>query len=1181
MSAAIPLSEIFHVRARFCRSVNIAADYRDPRALSDYIVTPITRAVLRRIAEGLRPRSKIRAWSLTGPYGAGKSACALFSAKILGYPINGDARALLRSADPELYEELFTEIPGLSEGGFFLVLSVGSRQPLSLAILQALLSGLTSWKASGTESLKLVPELEKLCESVRRGAAIQPEVITDVLDRTSRAVRADDKRVMGLLLILDELGKLLEYAALNPAQGDVFLLQSLAEMASRSGDNPVGLLAILHQAFERYADRLSPMQRREWAKVQGRFEDIGFLQSQAELLRLVGAAIEAGPMPNGFRHTIEQQASLASKLEFAPRDMSMRQTQEALTSCAPLHPTVALVLGRLFRSRLAQNERSLFAFLTSGEPYGLQDFLHRECWMGDGSQPFYRIDQLYDYVVSAMGSALYAQAQGKRWAEIEHALERLSPECEQIDARLIKAIGLLGLIGDQRYLRASTDTLVYALSDGREVTEEDIHTALDRLCTTGIAVYRKHKLAYGLWEGSDIDLDERFQKGLNQIDRSASLASLLRSHGRLKPYVAKRHLHETGTLRYFVPKVTDLEGLEQALTEPLGGADGAIIFVVANHGAEPSDTLNAVREVVAKVDEAQRVLRPIAVPKDVWGLREALEEVLGWEWVTENTPELEGDSIARKELSSRQIDAIARLDQLCSQSFDKATSYSACLWIWCGEERKFETSRELSSALSELCDHAYRYAPRVHNELVNRRNLSSSSAAARRNLIERMIENPSRPRFGIDTGFPPELSMYLSVFERTGLHHRQGEGWVLGPDLANDPSHISHIWEAIDRFMATTETGKRSVSELFAELREPPYGVRDGLLPIFLAAALMHWESEVALFETGTFLTQISMAAFERLMKVPEQFQLQRYRLHGTRLGMLKEYSRLFDGEGMADQPATLLTAVRPLLIAARRLPPFSRTTKRVSPEAVAVRDALFTAREPHQLLFESLPEALHIDPSQVSTDLDTARLFFDHLRATIQELQGAYASLLDELRKQLIESLRLPHALNEARKVIRDRASELQPCVADVKLKAFLNRLGDSTLPDDKWLESVAAGLVLKAPAQWNDQDLPRFQLALADMSTQLRKVEEVALESGLSSDDKRGGRLLRLSVLEASTEERKEVLRVLPHEEAEVKSLADRIDRQLKAEGVPEHLLVAALAELTARLLATPQPIADGRAR
>ena len=38
----------------------------------------------------------------------------------------------------------------------------------------------------------------------------------------------------GLLLIIDELGKLLEYAASHPDDGDVFILQELAEAAARS-----------------------------------------------------------------------------------------------------------------------------------------------------------------------------------------------------------------------------------------------------------------------------------------------------------------------------------------------------------------------------------------------------------------------------------------------------------------------------------------------------------------------------------------------------------------------------------------------------------------------------------------------------------------------------------------------------------------------------------------------------------------------------------------------------------------------------------------------------------------------------------------------------------------------------------------------------------------------------------
>lgn len=747
MSQVTPLNSVFWVRARFSRSVNISADYRDPGALTDYIVTPLSRAVLRRIAEGLKPGSRTRAWSITGPYGAGKSACALFAAKVLGYPVNAEARELLRASDSDLYGELRDQVPGLAEGGFFFVLSVGSRQPLSLAVVQGLIQALSAWQIQDSEVAELRSDLERAKESADRGEALSPDAVTNAVKRTARVVCSGNDRALGLLLIVDELGKLLEYAAHNPTHSDIFLLQSLAEVADRSGDSPIGLIVILHQAFERYADRLSPRERQEWRKVQGRFEDIGFLESQGELLRLIGAAMVPLEPPSGLVKVIASEVAQLSKVGISPRDLGFGQLEETLRQCAPLHPTVALILSRLFRSRLAQGERSLFAFLTSGEPYGLQDYLKREVWKGDGYRPFYRIDLLYDYVVSAMGSALYVHAQGKKWAEIDNALERLPANSSPVEVRLVKAIGLLGLLGDQRQLRASKEVLICALADGSATTEGDVRNAIDRLRDLGIAIYRRHKEAYGLWEGSDIDLDERFQKGLDQIDRSGSLAALVEAYGQLKPYVAKRHLHETGTLRHFAPWVTDLAALDDVLQRPLGDADGAIVFVLANHGAQPAETLDAVREKASQLNFPRRGIMLIAVPKDTSGLREALEEVQAWEWVVNNTPELEGDSIARKELAGRQLDARGRLNYLCSQSFDKASSYAACVWLWRGKVRTFASARALSAALSDACDVAYNCAPKVHNELVNRRTLSSAAAAARRTLIERRLDHPSRHRF--------------------------------------------------------------------------------------------------------------------------------------------------------------------------------------------------------------------------------------------------------------------------------------------------------------------------------------------------------------------------------------------------------------------------------------------------
>ena len=72
-------------------------------------------------------------------------------------------------------------------------------------------------------------------------------------------------------MIVDKLGRLLEYAVSNPSKSDPFVLQQLAELAARSCGSLL-FFAGLHQDFRSYAGNLSPTERAEWEKIRGRFE---------------------------------------------------------------------------------------------------------------------------------------------------------------------------------------------------------------------------------------------------------------------------------------------------------------------------------------------------------------------------------------------------------------------------------------------------------------------------------------------------------------------------------------------------------------------------------------------------------------------------------------------------------------------------------------------------------------------------------------------------------------------------------------------------------------------------------------------------------------------------------------------------------------------------------------------
>src|SRR5207249_905992 len=115
-----------------------------------------------------------------------------------------------------------------------------------------------------------------------------------------------------------------------------------------------------------------------------------------QILRLMTHAIHhEGPEPErkALRKPARAIAQDVATLGVRCGSMEAAELQACLTACYPLHPLTALILGPLFR-QLAQNERSLFAFLASSEPFGFQEFL-RQTTLLDGA---YRLDHLYDYV---------------------------------------------------------------------------------------------------------------------------------------------------------------------------------------------------------------------------------------------------------------------------------------------------------------------------------------------------------------------------------------------------------------------------------------------------------------------------------------------------------------------------------------------------------------------------------------------------------------------------------------------------------------------------------------------------------------------------------------------------------------------------------------------------------------
>ena len=76
------LRDVVSIEPRFLRSVNLERDFYSDNPLDGYIPTPSALTALGRLGTGVAAQHA-RAFTLTGSYGSGKSAFALFASRFL------------------------------------------------------------------------------------------------------------------------------------------------------------------------------------------------------------------------------------------------------------------------------------------------------------------------------------------------------------------------------------------------------------------------------------------------------------------------------------------------------------------------------------------------------------------------------------------------------------------------------------------------------------------------------------------------------------------------------------------------------------------------------------------------------------------------------------------------------------------------------------------------------------------------------------------------------------------------------------------------------------------------------------------------------------------------------------------------------------------------------------------
>lgn len=887
----------------------------------------------------------------------------------------------------------------------------------------------------------------------------------DILDGLSQKLDSLKKKDKGLLLVIDEFGKFLEFAAKENPDEELYLIQQLAEYANNP-KNDVIFITTLHQTFDNYGVNLSASQKKEWDKVNGRFIEVSFNEPVEHLLQLAGDRL----VKKNIKCNIllkDRSRLLTELLDSGAFPQKSLFTEKFANKLFPFDILSAQILVSFFKAG-GQNERSLFTFLESDDYLGLTDYV-------EGNR-YFSLTSVYDYLTYNFYSVISSRINplAPQWRAITTAIERaevtLKSNIEEAVA-LIKVIGLIAVFGKkgQRVTKKFLSTY-----GNVALGIENIENAIKELEKKQIIRYREFGHKYILFEGTDMDMDSEMQLAEASVSNEFSLLTELEKHFNLPILSAKRSYFEKGTPRYFEFRLS-----ETPITQdPEDNLDGFVNIIINEYLDEH------------KVKKESKNKKPIVYGyyKATKELHETVFEIKKLEFVKQKCGD---DKVALAEIEEQLRDLKEKLNDIFIDSL--FGSESNISWFLNGKNKPIHSSRQLNAQLSELCDTCYSETPIFLNELVNREKISGTISSSKNKLVELLLNKVEEEDLGFETDkFPSEKSIYLSLIKNNGMHRRIDDQWVL---CKPDTPSFQRLWIYSEEFLDECIASPRKVSDFMEHLKQRPFKLKSGFIEFWVPIFLIAKKSEYALYAGDRFLDEVLKGEYELLMKNPSSYKISSFKLSDEKLNLFNKYRNFLQliesGNPTKD---TFIETIKPFMSFYRGLNNYAKQTKNISSEALRLREALSRADKPEQVFFVDIPGALRYSSTDLQDDKKMEK-FTVTLHSTTRELSATFSNLINRLEEAINSTISSRNlSFPENKQMLQDRFKKVDELKLKTKLKVILQRINTPLEDRQSWLSSVANAIIGKTPDNFTDDDEKAFKSLFAKYVAELDNISEIS---------------------------------------------------------------------------------------
>ena len=899
------LTDLISIDNRFEKSINLLLDLNNEKKVRDYIPTRSSIRLLKEYLSETITYTGSRATALIGPYGKGKSHLLLVLLYLLSMGKTTVSKELIKriaAIDPE-NEKLLKAVIDSKAPFLPVVLNVNASNSLEQTLIRSLfhaldrdklydatpdsyfskaLETIEQWKekyqktyealcdslASNHDDIhSLVTGLEqfdqskldlfrKIYPSLTSGSTFNPLINEDAVAvyRSVNRRLHENYGYKGIFIVFDEFSKYIEGHAEAGFAEDMKTLQDMCELCNSSSEEQLHLVCVAHKTIKSYGTTLPSAILNTFKGVEGRLKEEYFVVSSKNSYELIADAIHKSPIfdawKNNDAHYQEITKESGSLRCFASQFDSDDFNKLIAEGCFPLTPLSASLLLEL-SERVAQNERTIFTFITSKDRYSLSSYAK-----DSENTDYVGADQIYDYFENQFKDDVTSMVHNE-WLKADYALSKVSSPDER---KIVKSVAIIRMINNAQVYPCTKEYIWLASGLDKDAFDQ----AFMDLESQGIIEYKTRINSFAFKNEVMTNIDTAIMDCIKRRYSNTDITGCLNELVANRYIVPKKHNQEFCITRYFsFTFMNSMSFVNLRSTEYFqwkNRPDGVIVLIMPDQYD---------KETIC--DHLKEIGDPcliVCLPNTNVIVTDRIQHLLAVRYLRNDAEFIDNNPVLRKELFNIENDLIDEIDEWIESNYLRTKEvYTLDGVIEVGP-------MGINRIVSDICDKAYRLTPVINHEMINRHELSGQTLKARNCIIEGMLENR-------------DFSPYIKASSAEATIYR-------ATILQSEEENIKRVRNIIHEFITGCTDQKTSFGGLIKTLTNPPYGMRLGVIPLFLMDIMLRMDDLPILYMNDKEVP-IEVNAVNAIIKHPEESYLLIEKATAEKTKFLEDLSKIFN----------------------------------------------------------------------------------------------------------------------------------------------------------------------------------------------------------------------------------------------------------------------------------------------